>query len=338
MTVEAKITIHDIAEKAGVSISTVSRVLNNNNKVRENSRIAVLKAVDELNYHPNVFASSLAGGRSKTIGIITQYITSPFFNLILRGILDEMTLGDYHPLFADGQWQLERERHSLKMFIDRKVDGLIVLGGVLPEGELVELAAQLPLIVIGRHVAEIEDRCIPLDNFGGAYAATKHLIEKGHRNIAHLTGILRHEDALRRLAGFRQAIEDAGLPLDKRLVVKGDFSEQSGVAAVNYLLDSGVEFSAVFAANDQMAMGVRLALYRRGIRVPEDVSIIGFDDQPASAFLTPPLTTVGQPALDIGRSAAQRILAKIENRHEEVQEFKANLVVRDSVASLDGPN
>ena len=334
MTVEAKTTIHDIAEKAGVSISTVSRVLNNNNKVRESSRVAVLQAIDELNYHPNVFASSLAGGRSKTIGIITQYITSPFFNLILRGILDEMTLGDYHPLFADGRWELERERHSLKMFIERKVDGLIILGGVLPEAELANLATRLPLIVIGRNVAGIPDRCIPLDNFGGAYAATTHLIEKGHRRIVHLTGILRHEDARRRLDGFRQAMRDAALPIDERLVIEADFSEQIGVTSIENLLQEGIEFSAVFAANDQMAMGARLALYRRGIKVPEDVSIIGFDDQPASAFLTPPLTRVGQPALEVGRSAARRILAKIEKRPEDVQTFKANLVVRDSVAPL----
>ena len=137
---------------------------------------------------------------------------------------------------------------------------------------------------------------------------------------------------MRRLAGFRKAMEDAGLAIDEKLIVKGDFSEQAGVDAVDSLLNKNVEFSAVFAANDQMALGARLALYRRDIRVPEDVSIIGFDDQPTSAFLTPPLTTVGQPASDIGRSAAQRILAKIESRAEDVQKFKAKLVVRDSVA------
>lgn len=334
MTSKEKITIHDIAKKAEVSISTVSRVLNDNKKVRESARLAVLAAIDELNYQPNVFASSLAGGRSKTIGIITQYIASPFFDLILRGILDEMSTGDYHPLFADGQWQVDRERQSVKMFIERRVDGLIILGGVLPEAELAGISERLPLIVIGRNIPTIQANCIPLDNFGGAYTATQYLIQQGHRKIVHLTGILRHEDAARRLAGYRQALADAGLAVDEHLIVEGDFSEQSGVDAIEQLLSAGLSFTAVFAANDQMAMGIRLALYRRGIRVPEDVSIIGFDDQPASTFLTPPLTTIGQPALKIGRSAAERILAKIHDRPEEVQTFKAKLMIRDSVSNI----
>ncbi len=334
MTPSAKTTIHDIAKRAGVSISTVSRVLNDNKSVREGSRQAVLDAVRELNYHPNIFASGLAGGQSKTIGIITQYISSPFFDMILRGILDEMTGGNYHPLFADGQWQEDKERRSLETFIDRRVDGLVILGGVLPEDELIAISQRLPLIVIGRDIKAIQDRCIPLDNYGGAYAATQHLIQQGHRNIIHLTGILRHEDAQQRLAGYRQAMADANLSNDDKLIVEGDFSEQSGVMVAERLLNNGPTFTAIFAANDQMAMGLRLTLYRRGIRVPEDVSLIGFDNQPASAFLTPPLTTVGQPALAIGKSAAKRILAKIQDQEEEIKHFKAKLMIRDSVTRI----
>lgn len=334
MPKEETVTIHDIAKMAGVSISTVSRVLNDNKAVRETSRLAVLDAVKELNYQPNIFASGLAGGKSKTIGIITQYISSPFFDTILRGILDEMMGGDYHPLFADGQWQESRERRSVEMFFDRRVDGLIILGGVLPEDELAAIAKRMPLLVIGRDLRSIEDNCIPLDNFSGAYRATEHLIQQGHRNIIHLTGILAHEDAKQRLAGYRAAMLDAGLVIEDRFVVEGDFSEQSGVMAAEKLINSGPMFTAVFAGNDQMAMGFRLTLYRRGIRVPEDVSLIGFDDQPASAFLTPPLTTIGQPALDIGRSAARRIVARILNQLEPIETFRAELIVRQSVSRI----
>ncbi|MEM8860257.1 MAG: LacI family DNA-binding transcriptional regulator, partial [Chloroflexota bacterium] len=137
MAIEEKITIHDIAQMAGVSISTVSRVLNNNTSVREGSRLAVLEAVQKLNYQPNIFASGLAGGRSKTVGVITQYVASPFFDLILKGIMEEMTDSEYHPLFADGRWQPENERRSLDMFMDRMVDGLIILGGVSSESDLI---------------------------------------------------------------------------------------------------------------------------------------------------------------------------------------------------------
>ncbi|MEM8859849.1 MAG: LacI family DNA-binding transcriptional regulator, partial [Chloroflexota bacterium] len=332
--IEEKITIHDIAQMAGVSISTVSRVLNNNTSVREESRLAVLEAVQKLNYQPNIFASGLAGGRSKTVGVITQYVASPFFDLILKGIMEEMTNSEYHPLFADGRWQPENERRSLDMFMDRMVDGLIILGGVSSESDLIGIANRVPLVVIGRDIKAIEENCVPLDNYGGAYKATQHLINKGHRKIVHLTGILRHEDAAQRLAGYKQAMLDHDLPIEN-LIIEGDFSEQSGVMAVENLLNRGPTFTAIFAANDQMAMGIRLALYRRGIRVPEEVSIIGFDDQPASAFLTPPLTTVRQPAIDIGRSAALRLLAKIRNEAEEIENFEAKLMIRDSVARIN---
>ncbi|MEM9773537.1 MAG: LacI family DNA-binding transcriptional regulator [Chloroflexota bacterium] len=334
MLKEETVTIHDIAKRAGVSISTVSRVLNGNTAVRERSRLAVQDAVKELNYQPNIFASGLAGGRSKTVGVVTQHIASPFFDLILRGIMEEMTESEFHPLFADGRWRPEKERRSLEMFLDRMVDGLIILGGILPEEELVSIRRRVPLILIGRDIVEIDDSCIPLDNFGGAYDATKHLIEYGHRKIVHLTGILRHDDASQRLAGYRQAMIDYNLPCDD-LVIEGDFSEQSGVIAVENLLSGGPPFTAIFAANDQMAMGIRLGLFRKGIRVPDDVSIIGFDDQPASAFLTPPLTTVGQPALEIGRSAAVRLLAKIKEQPEIIKDFKAQLIIRDSVTRIN---
>ena len=254
MSIEEKVTIHDIASKAGVSISTVSRVLNNNTSVREGSRKAVLEAVSELNYHPNIFASGLAGGRSKTIGVITQYVASPFFDLILRGIMEEMEGSEYHALFADGRWQPEKERRSIEMFVDRMIDGLIILGGVMPESELIAIGQRLPLILIGRDIPDLEGCCIPLDNFGGAYEATRHLIENGHRKIVHLTGILRHEDAAQRLSGYKQAMQDHDLGFDD-LIVEGDFSEQSGVMAVEKLLNGGPTFTAIFAANDRSAVG-----------------------------------------------------------------------------------
>ena len=332
MLSEEKVTIQDIADRAGVSISTVSRVLNKNSSVRKEYRIAVEEAVEALNYQPNIFARGLAGGQSKTIGVITQHITSPFFDLILRGILEEMTGSEYQPIFADGQWRTVKERQSVQTFIERRVDGLIVLGGTLPEAELAAVASRLPIVVIGRQLASIPDSCLPLDNFGGAYAATTHLIEQGHQRIVHLTGIMHHSDARQRLAGYKQALLDGGLAVEDRFILEGDFSEQSGVMSVERLFSNGPIATAIFAANDQMAMGVRLALYRRGIRVPDDMSIIGFDDQPASAFMTPPLTTVRQPALEIGRSAAQRILQKILAEPEEIETFRAKLIVRDSVA------
>lgn len=328
------ITIKDIAQQANVSISTVSRVMNNSAPVAENKRAAVLRVVAELDYRPNVMAQALASGESQTIGVLTQDIGSPFYDMILHGILRGLTNSGYSPLFADGNWQPQREQQALSALIERQIDGLIVLGGSLSDVYMIEIAAALPLIVIGRNVPGVAS--VPLDNFNGAYLATRHLLSMGHRQIAHITGLMFHEDAQLRRAGYEQALRDSGLEVDPALVIEGDFTEPSGLLTTEALLARKIKFSAIFCANDQLAYGARLALYRRGLRVPEDVSLVGFDDQPTSGFVIPPLTTVRQPAVDIGMGTVQALLAEIDGvgSASALPHFSATLIVRESVARL----
>ena len=165
-----------------------------------------------------------------------------------------------------------------------------------------------------------------------AYVATQHLIELGHRRIAHISGRADHVDAVERKRGYIEALEDAGIEPLQELIVEGNFRRQSGVLAVDMLLARGTTFSAIFAANDQMAYGTRLALYRRGFRVPEDLSLVGFDDEPAAAFMIPPLTTIRQPAVELGREAANVILARLRDQPASLATLKAELVVRESTA------
>lgn len=332
MLTDERVTMQDIADRANVSISTVSRVLRGSAAVTEAKRRAVLAAVAELDYRPNVLAQGLASGETKTIGVLTQFISAPLYDTILHGILEGLRGTGYSPLFADGYWQPNREQRSLQIFLDRRVDGLIVLGGASPERLLRELAAQVPLIVVGRSIDGLEHHCLPFGNVQGAHRATSYLIERGHTQIAHITGILDHEDARQRCDGYTRALTDAGLGVNQELIVEGNFVEQSGVLAVEMLLGRGRVFSAIFAANDQMAYGARLALFRRGIRVPDDVSLVGFDDQPPSAYTIPPLTTVRQPAVEMGQAAAQAILRLIQGEEVEMPEFPAELVLRESVA------
>ena len=327
---EKKITIQDIAQKASVSISTVSRVLNGTVPVAEPKRSAVLTAVAELNYRPNTYAQSLARGQSLTIGILTQNVSSPFYDAILRGVLQEIGESDYSPIFADGYWHPTKEKRALQTLLDRRVDGLIVLGGSTPDSLLLRIDRHTPLIVVGRTIDALAHRCLSLDDFQGGSMATTYLAELGHQRIAHITGLLNHQDAVERREGYAHALRDAGLEPDPELIVEGDFSEQSGVLAVEMLLERGRTFSAIFAANDQMAFGARLALFRRGIRVPDDVSLIGFDDQPLSAYMTPPLTTVRQPAVEIGARAGRAILALLQDEQVVLARFPAQLVVRES--------
>jgi LacI family transcriptional regulator len=330
MPAKKDITIKDIAEKANVSQSTVSRVLTENARVADKKKAAVLKAMDELNYQPNIFARGLAGGQSLTIGVLTQNFGSPFYDAILRGILPALNGSNYSPLFADGRWRADKEKEALGTLLSRRVDGVIVVGGLSSEETICRFSEEVPLIVVGRNIPDLAGQCLYVDNFQAAANATQFLIRAGHRHIAHIAGILSHQDAYERREGYCYALKD-GYP---ELIIEGDFRRQSGIMAVEMLFTRGQTFSAIFAANDQMAFGARLALYRRGIRVPDDVSIIGFDDQPDSAYMIPPLTTVRQPGTEMGEEAARAILQLIKGDSPHLPVFPTELIIRESVASL----
>ncbi len=332
--VNSQITIQDIAERAKVSKSTVSRVINNASLVHEDKRQAVLEAMQTLGFQPNVFAQGLASGQSMTIGIVTQNIGSPFYDTVAQGVITGLASTGYSPIFVDGQWQQSTEMAVINTLLGRKVDGLVLIGGKVPLHQLNELREQTPTIVVARELAGWENQCIFIDNVEAGYQATRHLIERGHRDIALIRGIKDHADAIHRFEGYCKALEEAGIEFDSDLVYQGDFSAQSGVLAVNSLLARSTHFSAIFAANDMVAFGARLALHRHGIRVPEDVSLIGFDDQAEAAFMTPPLTTMRQPAFEMGTAAAKALINLIKDKPLEIPNLPAKLQVRESVARL----
>jgi LacI family transcriptional regulator len=328
---DSKVTIQDIARRANVSKSTVSRVMNKTTPVDEKKKAAVLKAIAQLKYKPNAFARGLAGGQSMTIGIVTQNIGSPFYDSVTQGIISGFSGSDYSPIFADGQWRPEIDAAAIKTLLNRQVDGLIIIGGNLSAAELKEVVGDRPLVLVAQTVIDLGDLCISIDNVEAAQQATQFLIDMGHREIAHITGISDHRDAIDRLEGYKISLAKKGIPLNQNLIVEGNFSSQSGVLAVESLLTRGSSFSAIFAANDEMATGARLALYRHGIRVPDDVSLIGFDNQPAAAYMTPPLTTIAQPAREMGAAAAEIMLHQLNGEPFQRPTFPAKVVVRESV-------
>jgi len=327
---KSKATIADIAAHAQVSISTVSRVLNNTAPVAQSTRQAVLAAMQTLDYQPNIFAQGLASGQSLTVGVLTQHIQGPLYASLIGGILEAMDQTPYTPLFVDGYWQRDREEQLVETLLRRRVDGLIVLGGNLTSETLQATARRVPLIVFAHDVPGLENQSLQLDDFGGAYKATQHLVDLGHRRIAHVTGNLLHADAIARREGYFQALRDNNIDSIPELLAEGEYTEQSGLIAIEMLISRGRTFSAVFAANDESAYGVRLALYRRGIRVPEDISLVGFDDIRPSAFTTPPLTTVRQPATEIGLAAARAVISLIQDRPFDLPRIPMELIVRES--------
>jgi LacI family transcriptional regulator len=330
VTMSNPVTLTQVARAAEVSPSTVSRILNGTATVNEAKRRRVEEVIARLGYSPNVMAQSLKTGQSMSIGVLTQELDSLFYGATLKGI--EMGLSDspYHPLFVGGHWREQDELASLEALTRRRVDALIVLGGSTSDSQLVHLANNMPVVAVSRVVSGLESQCISIDNAQGAFEATKHLLELGHRRIAHISGPITRQDAQERIDGYKTALTRAGIAFDETLVCEGDYTEQSGVLAMDALLARASRFTAIFAANDGMAHGARLTLFRRGIRVPEDVSLIGFDDLPTARFSIPPLTTVRQPMYEMGQAAAKLVLMLLEGREPGVQKLSTELIVRES--------
>ena len=328
------VTLEQVARHAGVSPSTVSRILNGTAVVSDDKKQAVEDAIRTLGFVPNPVARGLAGGRTLSIGVVTQAIDSPFYGAALRGIEDTLGAAGYSPLFVSGHWNAEEEARCIDVLRTRRVDGVIVLTGRLSDAALRALARQLPVVVTGRSLKAPGLLSLDFDNERGARIATAHLLAQGHRSVAFIGGDPLHPDAREREAGFVAAMAEAGVPVDPALMTVGHYQEAGGRQAVEQWLDGGRRFSAVFAANDQMAFGAALALHRRGLRVPQEVSLVGFDDLASASYTIPPLTTVHQPVLDLGRAAAAGMLDLLAGREPEAVVPPPTLVVRESTAPL----
>jgi LacI family transcriptional regulator len=327
---EGKVTLEMVARAAGVSPSTVSRILNGTAVVSDDKRQTVDEAISRLGFVPNPVARGLAGGRTLSVGVVTQSIDSPFYGSGMRGIEAELDSAGYVPLFVSGHWSADEEGRAVDVLRSRRVDGIIVLTGRLGDTALRAHAKALPLVVVGRRLKAAGLFSLAFDNFEGGRLATHHLLALGHRRIAFISGDPKHPDAVERLRGHRAALEAAGIVHDPALVVPGAYHEESGLLAVERLLESRCPFTAIFAANDQMAFGAALGLYRRRLRVPEDVSLVGFDDLPAARYAIPPLTTVQHPAYEMGRLAAVAMLQMLRGEAPDVQVPPPRMVTRES--------
>ena len=330
-------TIRDVSQLAKVSQATVSRVLNGTVPVSPTKRAAVLEAIAQLGYQPNAFARSLATNRSRAIGALVSELSSAVYGDIVRGIEAVVEARGLHMVVSSGHARSDLERRSFAFLKERRTDALIVQVDATSEGELATWVRQsgLPVVVVGRHIPAIAERCVYLDNVAGGALATRHLLERGHRRIAHIAGLMRITDARDRLTGYRQALAENDLPFEDVLVAEGGFVEDGGYRAMLQLLERDAGFTAVFAANDQSAAGALKALRETGLRVPDDISLVGFDDLLIAHYLFPALTTVIQPFAEMGQAAAWLALTAlgIDDDKEVTRRFDPVLVERDSVAA-----
>ena len=325
--------MRDVAQRAGVSISTVSHVVNNSRPVSEAYRQRVLEAMAELGYRPNALARSLRRQETNTLGMIVPDSANPFFAEIARAIEDTSFAKDYSVILCNSEGDLDKQRAYTDVLIEHRVAGILfVAAGV--STELVNDLHQrrVPLVLVDREVPGVVVDCVLTNHAQGGRLAVEHLVTLGHRRIACVSGSSELSPSADRLTGYRLELERHGLPLDPDLVKKGDFQFESGYQAAQALLDLAEPPTAIFACNDLMAVGCMRAAVERGLKVPQDLSIVGFDDIRLASFTNPPLTTVAQPKYEIGSWATKLLLQRIQDLDAppQVKRLENQLRVRSS--------
>jgi DNA-binding LacI/PurR family transcriptional regulator len=330
-----EVTIVDVANAAGVSYSTVSRVVNNKTYVKDETRERVLRAMDELGYQANVQARSLAGGRTNVIGLLVVDLTTQYIAEIIRGIDDVLATDQQELMLYTTHRRKTKESAYVNMMARGLADGLLIVLPRQPEAYLMSLRQRdFPYVLIDHTGVDESDLSVISANRQGGYEATRHLLELGHRRIGIVTGWMDMVSARDRLDGYRSALADYNVHPDESLVIEGDYTQACGVRGANLLLDLPQPPTAIFASNDVTAMGVMDAVRARGLRVPSDISIVGFDDIPIAEVLIPQLTTIRQPLIRMGRFATQMLLDLIQKPEEKQASIvlPTALVIRESTA------
>lgn len=328
-------TIYDVAREAGVSYSTVSRTLTGYEFVRVSTREKVLRAAEKLGYVPNQQARGLAGGRSNMIGALVPGLNNSYITEILRGIDEELSNSDYNLLLYTTHRRHGKESTYAATITNSGAEGLLLVVPLTPVSYLAALRDQdFPYVLIDQSDPTAESTTVNTTNWQGAYEATAYLIELGHRRIGFVAGLAGLSSAVERLRGYKHALADHGIPLHDALIAEGGFTERGGFDATQTLLALAEMPTAIFAANDLSATGVIEAIRQRGLRVPQDISVIGFDDIPQASLTYPKLTTVRQPLDQMGREAVILLLEQIEQPGGEKRQItlETSLILRDSCA------
>ncbi|MCS4306328.1 LacI family transcriptional regulator [Rheinheimera pacifica] len=330
-------TIYQVSELAGVSLATVSRVMNNNARVSENTRNKVLAAMEQLGYRPNSIAQSLASNRSNSVGILVSELHGPFYGEMLSGIENECRAAGKHVIIAAGHSEEASEKDGIEFLISRSCDALILHVEAVSDNYLIKLASgNMPVVLINRFIPQLADNCISLDNELGGYLATKELLQQGHTQLAYMAGPMWKSDAKDRYNGHLRAMAEYGLSFNPALLAEGDFQDSSGSACMQQLLAKGIPFTALVCANDEMAAGAMEVARAQGLNVPQDLSIVGFDNLILARYIYPKLTTIDYPIGEMGRMAARWVLKNIYQQQalQLKNVFQPVLVCRDSASSI----
>jgi LacI family transcriptional regulator len=333
-----KATIRDVAREAGVSVATVSRVLNDSGPVSEDARARILEIARRLRYAPNEAARTLISSRTCALGVILPDLDAEFFSEVIRGLDQAAKAGGYH-LLVSGSHNDSAEAETALRAMRGRVDGLVVMAtDAKTAGVVSGLAVGVPAVLLNCPAADERTDSIEIDNYGGAYAMVRHLAGPERRGVAVIAGRPNNRDAAERLRGYGAALADLGVSVAAEWQLAGNFTEASGYEAARRLVDLAGRPRALFASNDSMAIGAISALREAGLRVPEDVAVGGFDDIPMARYTSPPLTSVRVPMGDLGARAVQRLVIALgeEGFHRARRDtLPTTLVVRASCGSAE---
>jgi LacI family transcriptional regulator len=335
---DVTVTIYDVAREAGVSMATVSRVVNNNPNVKPQTRKKVYEAIERLGYRPNAVARGLASKKTTTVGVVIPDIANAIFAEVARGIEDIANMYHYNIILCNSDKRKEKEIRVINTLLEKQVDGLLFMGGAVTDDHLQAFSSSnVPIVLCATTDEKGTMPSVDIDHEGAAYDAVSRLISEGHRRIGMISGTLQDPaNGFARYQGYKRALETAGIAFDERYVRIGNYKYESGMEAAQYFLELEERPTAIFAATDEMAIGAIHAIQDAGLSVPGDVSVIGVDNIRMASMVRPQLTTVAQPMYDIG-AVSMRLLTKLMKK-ESVEQAKVvlphELIVRRSVASV----
>jgi LacI family transcriptional regulator len=332
------VDIIDVAKRAGVAPITVSRCINNSGYCSAETRLRVEAAIDELGFVPNRLASGLRSKRTNTLALVLTDITNPFFTTIARGVEDLASQAGYTVIFCNTDESVTKEKMYLQMLLEKRVDGLLLVPAQSGSDSVALFRKHgTPLVILDRRVPNLKADMVRCDSEGGAYQLTSLLLSLGHREIAILNGPQGVSTAEDRLAGYRRALTQAGIPVDQSREFYGAFNQRSGAEMTRAAFSGAVKPTAIFAANNFIAFGALRTLRELSFQVPEDIALVGFDDLPPALVTFPFLTVAAQPAYEMGRKAMEILLNKLgpaaSNQYQEVV-LPAEIIIRGSSGSI----
>ncbi|NBI30688.1 catabolite control protein A [Chengkuizengella marina] len=332
------VTIYDVARESGVSMATVSRVVNNNPNVKPQTRKKVFDAIEKLGYRPNAVARGLASKKTTTVGVVIPDISNTIFSEVARGVEDIANMYRYNIILCNSDKKKEKEIQVINTLLEKQVDGLLFMGGTVTEDHIHAFkTASVPIVLCGTKEESENIPSVDIDHEKAAFDAVQALLNEGHRDIALIGGNFKDlAKGFARYQGYIKAIEDAGLTVNEDLIQVGNFRYDSGLEKMKYFLESNQNVTAVFAVTDEMAIGAIHAIQDAGLKVPEDISVISVDNIRMASMVRPLLTTVAQPMYDIG-AVSMRLLTKLMV-NEEIEQSQIilphELIQRNSVKRL----